>query len=190
MMAKPITILVTQHGSHLYGTNRPGSDVDLYEIYDFPWQNYRPKKQAFQTITDQEDRSRFSLERFTSICHKGVPQSLEALFSPEEAWEFFTKEWYDIRAEITESIQPNWATVMDTYGRTAKNFFDKDDFKKNRHALRLCHNAADFKQYGQFSPRLSNELIKEITRIAELPWRQREEVFKDLFFSVFGDIQR
>ena len=80
------------------------------------------------------------------------------------------------------------STILETYKRTSWNLFERDDFKKNRHALRLCLNAKDLKEIGSFDPTLKPNVRAEITRVAELPRRQREDEFKVLFFDAFGDL--
>lgn len=185
-MAKTRTLLLTKHGSHLYGMNHANSDLDYYEVFEYPWQNYRPKKQISQTINDESDVTKASIDRFTNLCYKGVPQSLEALFAPREAWVKYDDLWYDRRETIHENLYLFRLDILETYRRTARNFFQKDDFKKNRHAMRLIFNARDFKVNGQFNPRLEESDLNEITRLASLPWQQREESFKDLLWGVFG----
>jgi predicted nucleotidyltransferase len=182
------TLVKVIHGSHLYGLNTPTSDLDYYLVYEFPWKNYRPKKQIDQKIKDDEDITTASLERFSNLCIKGVPQSLETLFADSSKWIEHDDSWYDKSTYLKSEIKSHISVIMETYKRTAWNFFEKDNFKKNRHALRLCLNAIDLKKKGEFNPTLDLNAREEITRIAELPRRQREDVFKDIFFDAFGDI--
>ena len=181
-------LLKCQHGSHLYGLNTSNSDLDFYLVYEFPWKNYRPKKQIDQNINDIEDITTVSFDRFFELCIKGVPQSLEALFSDSSKWLQYHESWYDKSNFLKLEIRSYMSQILETYKRTAWNFFEKDSFKKNRHALRLCLNAIDLKKKGVFNPTLDPDAREEITRIAELPRRQREDIFKDIFFDAFGDI--
>jgi predicted nucleotidyltransferase len=182
-------LLRTVHGSYLYGLNTPTSDRDFYEIYDYPWQRYRPRKQNQQVIDKyHHDTTTISLERFTDLCIKGVPQSIEVLFSDSSKWSYNDHSWYHIKDTIKDLVCSNIPGVLETYRRTAWNFFEKDDFKKNRHALRLCANAKDLKTKGSFDPTLTPNVREEMTRIAALPRRQREDIFKDIFFDAFGDL--
>lgn len=181
-------LLRCQHGSHLYGMATPQSDLDFYVVYEFPWKNYRPKKQMDQKIVEDVDTTTASLDRFTDLCFKGVPQALEVLFSDSSKWLEYDNSWYDKSENIKRKLSSHIPTVLETYKRTSWNFFEKDDFKKNRHALRLCLNAQDLKKTGSFDPTLQPNVRAEITRIAELPRRQREDEFKDLFFDAFGDL--
>ncbi len=187
-MPKKKILLNTVHGSYLYGLNTPTSDKDYYEVYDFPWKVYRPRKQNKQVIDESVDTTSISVERFTDLCIKGVPQSVEVLFSNSSKWLYNDDSWYHISDGIRKLLQRHIPSVLETYKRTAWNFFEKDDFKKNRHALRLCLNAKDLKKTGSFDPTLQPNVREEITQFANLPRRQREEVFKDVFYDTFGDL--
>lgn len=188
MMPDKRILLKTQHGSHLYGLNTATSDLDFYVVYEFPWKIYRPGKQSEQKIEDDLDTTSASLDRFTDLCTKGVPQCLETLFSDSAKWSHNHDSWYDKRDKIKELVRSDIPAVLETYKRTAWNFFEKDDFKKNRHALRLCLNASSLKEKGFFNPTLEPNVREEITRFAALPRCQREDVFKDVFFETFGDL--
>lgn len=181
-------LLKSQHGSHLYGMATPSSDLDFYVIYEFPWKNYRPKKQMDQKIVEETDTTTVSIDRFTDLCFKGVPQALEALFSNSSKWLQYDNSWYDKSQLIKTNLGLYIPVVLETYKRTSWNFFEKDDFKKNRHALRLCLNANDLKARGSFDPTLQPDVRDEITRIAKLPRQRREDEFKDIFFKAFGDL--
>lgn len=188
-MPKRKTLLRAVHGSYLYGLNTPTSDRDYYVIYDYPWQRYRPRKQNQQIIDKWcNDTTTVSLERFTDLCVKGVPQAIEVLFANSSKWLEYDESWYPKNDEIRKLVILNIPAVLETYRRTAWNFFLKDDFKKNRHALRLCVNAKDFKNNNYFNPTLEPNVREEITRIAALPRERREEIFKDVFYGAFGDI--
>lgn len=187
-MSQKRILVKTQHGSHLYGLNTPTSDLDFYVVYEFPWKNYRPPRQMDQKIVEDTDTTTVSLERFTELCVKGVPQCLETLFADSSKWLEYDGSWYHKRDTIKKRVRSNIPTVLETYRRTAWNFFEKDDFKKNRHALRLCLNALSLKREGTFNPTLEPNVCEEMTRFAALPRRQREDEFKDVFYDAFGDL--
>lgn len=188
-MPQKKTLIRCQHGSYLYGLNTPTSDRDYYVVYEFPWHRYRPRKQNQQVIDEHMiDTTTISLERFTDLCLKGVPQSIEVLFSDNSKWLEYDDSWYDKSNSIKELVKLNLPTILETYKRTAWNFFEKDDFKKNRHALRITLNAIDLKNNGYFNPTLKPNVCEETTRFAALPRLQREEIFKDIFFDAFGEL--
>ncbi len=188
MMPEKRILVKTQHGSHLYGLNTATSDLDFYVVYEFPWKIYRPNKQMHQNIKDELDTTTVSLDRFTDLCAKGVPQCLETLFADSTKWLEHHNSWYDKRDKIKKLVRSDIPAVLETYKRTAWNFFEKDDFKKNRHAMRLCLNALSLKKEGHFNPTLEPNVREEMTRFAALPRRQREDIFKDVFFDAFGDL--
>lgn len=182
-------LLLTKHGSHLYNLATAGSDLDLYEIYDFFWQNYRPKKQASQKINTELDQTSVSLEYFVNFVYKGMPQAIETLFSTELNWLEHDQQWYEIRAGLEKEVKQRLPIILSTYKRTAWNFHAKDNIKKNRHALRLTINAQELKSNGYFNPSLTHPVIIGITEKAHLPWNERLHNFKEVFFNVFGDIE-
>lgn len=181
------TLLITKHGSHLYNMSRADSDIDLYVVYRFPYQ-YRPKKQITQRINDESDTTKVSLDRFYDLCNKGVPQALEALFSPEDKWLCSHADWPSVRDDVIEDIQKNIITILETYRRTASNFFLEDNWKKNRHAFRLLHNADELAKTGRLNPSLSSDIVGEITTVADYPYNRRVEIFKDAYWNVFKDL--
>jgi predicted nucleotidyltransferase len=181
---KTKTILRALHGSHLYGLSRPTSDYDYYEIYDFINQRYRPHKQAHQRINDDLDEVRISLERFKNICFNGVPQAVEVLFSPEETW-VVENDWYSISTQIKNELTNHIPTVLETYKRTALNFFysSKNIEKKRRHAFRLLLNAKQLKVSGRMHSRLDKSEIQLINQLTVS--YDSEEKFKDMLYEIF-----
>lgn len=160
------------------------SDVDLYVIYDFHNHIYRPKKLIRQSIDDESDTTKIYIEKFKEQVYKGVPQAHEVLFSRPEQWLDHHEDWPGIAESIKENFDIFLPDILETYKRTALNFMLTDDFKKNRHALRIILNAQDLKNRGEFNPRLSEDVINEITRVAKLPFTFRQEYFKDLLFEL------
>lgn len=144
-------LLRTVHGSTLYGLNHTNSDEDYYEVYS-------GKGRARQTI-DEIDLLSISYDSFMHQCYKGVPQALEALFSP-------CKE-IDKLSHIKDSINIQNNTVYKTYVRTIRNFWRHDIFKIRRHAVRLSLNLADIIETGRFSPYLSDADKSLVNWLAE-----------------------
>lgn len=180
---KTKVVLRTVHGSHLYGLSRPDSDHDYYEIYRFLNHNWRPKKHAKQQIQGDEDELRISLDRFTDLCFKGVPQAIEVLFSPPEAW-VFEDGWQGIANQIKEQLPNYMRAILETYRRTALNFFysNKDLEKKRRHAFRLLFNAQELKASGTMHSRLVGEQVENINWLSTS--FNSEEKFKDMLFEL------
>lgn len=174
-MAKVKELLKTRHGSHLYGLATETSDQDFYEIYKWNFMNYRPalRKQSVQTIDAEEDKLRISLDRFTALLYKGVPQTLEALFARPDKWLYWHADWPDMQAGLAKNLWRHKQAVVETYIRTANNFMQQDDFKKNRHAFRLLLNIAEYTANGQFNPTLNMFDIQRVNYFANLVYEKK-----------------
>ena len=168
----------------------PTSDIDYYEIYTFFNKNYRPKRQAEQNIYEETDSFTVSLDRFRSFCMKGVPQAIEVLFAQPDSWIDYSPEWINIRREIFGEVtrKKNMPNVLETYRRTALSFMRGGDFKRFRHALRLCINAKELKETLQMNPTLSQSDVDAITVIANAI--NREDVFYTKYYNVFDDLEK
>lgn len=138
-------LLRTISGSRLYGLSHAGSDEDWIEVYGWD------KGRGVQKIKDGQDVTRASFDSFMRYCDKGVPQYLEAMFSP-------VAEVDEISA-FRQSYTPNMTNVRDTYMRTIKSFWmhgiENDDFKRRRHAARLILNLRSMEESGRFTPALT-----------------------------------
>ena len=183
---KTKVILRCVHGSWLYGLATPQSDRDYYEIYDFLNKNWRPKKQANQTIDGEEDLVRISLDRFEHLCYMGVPQAVEVLFSPPESWVEVDDSWEDISSVIRDNLPGHMEKILDTYKRTAMNFY-KGDIKRKRHAFRLLINALELKMHGEMHSRLTTiqrDFVCEVVTNAFF----MDDHFHNMLFETFGDL--
>lgn len=136
----------TIHGSHLYGLNHAESDEDYYTVVRRP--RGRRYKWAKQTIVDGVDSMRVDLPTWLRLCEKGVPQALEAMFSPMAE--------IDNLPFLRHAYVPG-GEVRRTYHRTIEKFImsGEDDFKRRRHAVRLAFNLHDIMHHGQFNPVLT-----------------------------------
>lgn len=130
----------TVHGSHLYGTAHENSDKDFYVVIEPTGK----RKYAKQTIVDGIDTTTVDLGTWLRHCQFGVPQALEAMFSPLAI--------YDGLPALRNSFRAG-TEARRTYARTIKNFiYDHDTFKSRRHALRLSIELHDLLRYGRFNP--------------------------------------
>lgn len=85
-------------GSHAYGTNVEGSDIDIKGVYiqspeDVLINGYREQE------TVNKDETYFELRRFIELCCKGNPTVLELLFSPEDCIKYEHPVWAMLKAE-------------------------------------------------------------------------------------------
>lgn len=153
-------ILDTVHGSHLYGLSRPGSDRDTYRVV-----TGENKAYARQRMRGEDDALVIHLSRFQRSVRQGVPQALEALFSPlailDPRWAPFLS---GLRPGITEPRMTYRRTIrnfgLGNGGRTGAAAERTDPVKMRRHALRLCLNLDDLVRSGRFSPRLCPDEIQ------------------------------
>lgn len=155
MTDRPL-LFSTPHGSHLYGTAHAGSDRDTYAVYgNVP---HARAHWAKQTIVGDEDQFRIDLGTWLHHCEIGVPQALEAMFSPIPT--------YDQLGPLRAGFRVSTA-VIPRFLRTVRHFSTAGTVKKRRHALRLALNAHDVLRYGRYDPTMTPEQIAWATRIAE-----------------------
>lgn len=148
-------ILDTVHGSNLYGLARPDSDYDTYRVVIGGDKGY-----ARQRLREGDDRLGIHLSRFQEQVDTGVPQALEALFSPVADLD---QDW----VPFLRGMRPSIISARMTYRRTIINFGlgnggrtgaaaqRTDVVKLRRHALRLCLNLDELVRTGRFDPRLT-----------------------------------
>jgi len=140
-------IFKTPHGSHLYGLAHENSDEDFYTVVvrDKRGKRY---KYAKQSIVDGVDSLTVDVGTWLRLCDKGVPQALEAMFSPVPL--------VDEVGALRNSYRVNFDHMRDTYQRTMQNFVVSGDDKRRRHALRLYLNLKVASRRGRFNPVLSD----------------------------------
>lgn len=139
-------VFETVHGSRLYGLSRPDSDYDSYVV--------ATGVKTRQRVNGSDDHTVVNLEDFIKQVSFGVPQALEALYSP---YKDVNAGW----ASFLSSLRPSYFHVLDTYRRTILNFVGGGDDKREvtpkrrQHALRLALNRRTFRNRGVFNPVLS-----------------------------------
>lgn len=139
------TLLRTVHGSRLYGLAHADSDRDAYVVV-------ADRSRARQHLRGKDDWLVLGLDHFLSQCAKGVPQALEAMFSPVA--ESGPLDSFRAGYRVGEPA------FRRTYLRTIKSFalagVEHDDAKRRRHALRLMLNLDEGLRTGRFNPRLTH----------------------------------
>lgn len=159
-------ILRTVHGSHLYGNNHSESDHDFFEVH--------LHGKANQKVTGDLDITKMPLDKFLSSVDKGVPQALEALYSPVAVLQ-------SPYAPLLQSLRPSRYKALETYRRTIYNFYLAGDIKRRFHALRLCHNLHELWEFGKFNPRLSTETIFELKELSQSDEHTKEYLQKSTY---------
>lgn len=151
-------VFKTMHGSHLYGLNHEDSDQDFYTVV---WRGDRGKRYKFakQDIVNGVDNVTVDYHTWLGLCAKGVPQALEAMFSPVPE--------IDKLPFFRQAYHVGISNMRETYYRTMENFVKANDIKRKRHALRLYLNYRDASRYGWFNPRLTEHQVWWVTQVAE-----------------------
>lgn len=167
-------LLYTPHGSHLYGLANENSDQDFYAV--LADREHNKYSDASQTIINNVDTTIVGYSKFLEMCHKGVPQALEALMS--------NKAVVDNMSAVRNSYVIAGSEVVSTYLRTIKNFtLDSREGKQpklRRHAVRLAFNLNDIINTGRFSPELNSEQQKIIQNKHVLPVAELQEYLEEL----------
>lgn len=121
-------------GSRLYGTHRPDSDFDFYEVHD----RIRNK----QTIRDGVDTIRVNLSDWIRYAEKGTHQALDAMWCPPEYTEV------DVLREFRLSFRPDPFRASNQLYATAKAMDDT----KPKHSNRLYWCAQRVLDFGWYDP--------------------------------------
>lgn len=150
----PDALLSTIHGSRLYGLETPDSDFDTYEVV--------LHGRTHQWVDGLVDTTVVTLDDFTRQVETGVPQALEALWSPLR---WTDPDWHS----YFDALRPGHYETVDRYQRTIDNFWQRaerdHDLKVARHAFRLGLNLNAFMRWGHFNPRLGPEELQALKSV-------------------------
>lgn len=146
-------VLETITSSKLYGFAHNSSDTDYYRVTLGRGKNG-------QVIKDGVDTTTVTFPSFCQHVAKGVPQAMEALYSP--------KKWvHPDYAMLFKGMHPDAYEMVKTYRRTIRHFVLEDTDKHRRHAMRLAVNLADWWGTGSFNPVMPADLVSELTEYAK-----------------------
>ena len=156
------TLLLTIHGSHLYGLSHAKSDEDFYRVIDsIPEKNehgHVKKRNGHQSVENNLDDTVFDLKTFMIHAYDGVPQALEAMYSPVATIDVLGA----YRAGFRVSVQSMSAKYIHAIEK-----FSQFSFKRRRHALRYALNLQEaISNNGRFNPVLSESDKLMITEMA------------------------
>ena len=121
-------------GSRLYGTSRPDSDWDWYEVHD----HIRPR----QKIVDDQDVTRMDLSTWMRYAEKGTHQALDAMWCPPELTEV------DVIRDLRLNFRPDPWRAADQLHRTARSMMHS----KTKHVDRLMWCAEQVLRHGYYNP--------------------------------------
>lgn len=154
-------------GSRLYGTSRPESDLDYYEVHSsLPSVSGLYKTQ--QTIVNGVDTTMVSLSQFIELARSGSHQALDAMFSEQ------------VEVDKIEALRQGYRagySVVEAYLRIIEKFAFDNTVRKRKHAVRVAFNLTDILETGRFNPTLSAERREAVLSIPNLP---DKEFFKAL----------
>lgn len=147
------TLLVTAHGSHLYGLAHASSDVDFFVVVSGSGKQRIIMKGGFDICI-------VPFERFMENIFTGSHQSCEALFSPT-AW---------VRPEYKPLFDGWHVTGEDAFAKYRRTIhkFSYGTPKQRRHAMRLGYNLRDLRKTGRFNPVMTDDEITMATAVSEL----------------------
>lgn len=162
------------HGSHLYGTAGPGSDLDIYEVVvgrpaGDPWvSRYGYSRQS---VGPDRDLVRKDLGTWLREVQAGVPQACEAAWAPDECVEvdkirelrlglrLGSSSWNRHRRAMRNFATGYWS------GGDASGTLDYA-MKRARHAVRLSLSLQKLREAGRYNPRMTAAEADRCRRVA------------------------
>lgn len=176
-------LLRTVSGSHLYGLNHAGSDLDYYQVVaDNPTVR---RSYSRQSIVDGVDTTTVALSTWLRHVEAGVPQACEAMMSQVAE--------VDLIKELRASYVLG-SGVWSRYLQTLKSHAFEDVgtpqhiLKRKRHALRYGWNLREMRETGRFNPTLTPYLANLFTNIVNHD--SRSEFIYDTALKFAGFIER
>lgn len=161
-----VPLLVTNHGSHLYGTAIASSDRDIYCVLTgLPTRPTQSRAAwTYKRQANGVDITMIDFGTWINECQRGVPQALEAMFAPGPDTD---------RIGALRAGYRTGTAAWPTYLRTIKAFAysDTDDHRANKrkvHALRLSWNLYQMRvHHGRFNPVLHPQQVEMYRRVVE-----------------------
>lgn len=182
-------VLTTTFGSRLYGLHTETSDYDTYTVYTDPNTNsYKAKHK----INGLEDDFTVTLPKFMTMCNAGVPQALEALFSPyKEINPNYAAFLNGYRVDLNEA-RMRYRRTIKSFGFIIENNEIVDmhpEFKKRRHAYRLILNLNDLMVHRRFNSAMAPKEIEYANYGASLNYEDHYSmVMEDMGLAQIGEL--
>lgn len=176
----PEVLFLSTSGSHAYGTNVEGSDVDLFGIYV-------PRAEAiFGLASDALPAFDATDVRFESLRHwaamvvdKNAPDMAEALFWDPVQAEVFTSWMQRIHQKrslfLSRALVGGYLGYSDGMGKRALGRRAKDPVdaaKSIMHGIRTAQMAYELATAGQYSVRRPNAEFLVQVRKGEVPFEE------------------
>ena len=167
-------VLLTVHGSHLYGFETEESDVDLYVVVDFIDNNVLNKKFVKQFVVENQgtvfDVNVVGWQRWVGLLNKGRHQACEAFFSPyayvhsnyAAYCEGFVMPAHVIIESFISVVKSFTVSGFNCPKNVDVNVFvepvdNERNVKKLRHAARLAKHVKMVYETGTFTPHVGVE---------------------------------
>jgi len=121
-------------GSHLYGTNKEGSDTDLKGVYVLPTNMVLQGHYIEQVSDTKQDVTYYEIGRFIELAAKANPNILDVLGSDKIT--FTTEKWKeyfpDITPYLTTKLQHTFLGYSFSQIKKAKGMNKKTNWEKSR----------------------------------------------------------
>ncbi len=121
-------------GSHLYGTNKEGSDIDIKGVYVLPTDMILSGQYIEQISDDKQDTTYYEIGRFIELAAKANPNILDVLGSDKIT--FITDKWKEYFPDITPYLTTELKKTFLGYAHTqilkAKGMNKKTNWEKDR----------------------------------------------------------
>lgn len=129
-------------GSRLYGTHRPDSDWDRYEIHDKIKASHK-----LGGVRNDQDVMQWSLSLFMKVAAKGGHNALDLMFA-DPGW-----PEVDLIPDLRASFVADPYNAHVRFSRTIQSYLDKGTPKGLMNAQRLSDNLDSIWKTGRYNPR-------------------------------------
>ena len=172
-------VLMTIHGSHLYGFETESSDVDIYIVVDFPQPEYAHLNKTYtkQFILENYDGTVnldinvVGLNRWLQLVNEGAHQACEAFMSPysyisEHYLPYYTGFVIPAQTVINRFVSTVKHFTYNGFGVSKRMSYEdavasvgvKRNVKQLRHAARLATHIAELRSSGSFTPAVAETI--------------------------------
>jgi predicted nucleotidyltransferase len=121
-------------GSHLYGTNKEGSDIDIKGVYVLPTDIILSGQYIEQVSDDKQDTTYYEIGRFIELAAKANPNILDVLGSDKIT--FTTDKWKEYFPDITPYLTTKLRHTFLGYAHSqivkARGMNKKTNWEKSR----------------------------------------------------------
>ena len=150
------TVFKSIHGSHLFGTNYTGSDVDKKVVFAHSLSELITGADDCFREHEPDDVENFSIKKFSQLLHQQQTNAIEMLFTPDEFILETSPAWEELRANKHRLVSKNILPFVGYAKKQARVYSSKGNSLNMLTALN-----ADLKEW------LSKNTITDDTRAIE-----------------------